>query len=94
MYFGDMVDVFLAREIGLVDEVVGEDLLMDRAKELIARWIDTPGRPFCKIKEMLRKDTVQQIRRKLSEEPWEEDLGNFFRDDVRQTLELVQASMQ
>lgn len=94
MFFGDMVDVFRAKELGLVDEVVDQETLLDRARQLISLWIDTPNRPFMRIKELLRADTVNRIRRKMEEEEWQKELECFFRDDVRQTLEFVQASMK
>ncbi|MBA2879952.1 enoyl-CoA hydratase/carnithine racemase [Desulfosalsimonas propionicica] len=94
MFFSDMVDVFGAREKGLVDELAAEDMLMERARQVVSLWIDNPGRPFMRMKQMLRADTVQRIRRKLAEENWQAELKNFFRDEVRQTLEFVQASMK
>lgn len=39
-------------------------------------------------------DTVRRISRKLQEENWRDGLNCFFQEDVRQTLEFVQASMQ
>lgn len=94
MFFGDMVDVFRAEELGLVDEVVGEEMLLDRARQLVSLWIDTPNRPFMRMKELLRADTVSRIRRKLEQENWHKGLEGFFREDVRQTMEFVQASMK
>jgi enoyl-CoA hydratase/carnithine racemase len=94
MFFGDMVDVYKAKEMRLVDEVVPEDQLMERAKQVISQWIDTPNRPFMRLKYLLRKDAVASMRRKLAEENWHEGMDCFFRDDVRQTLEFVQAGMQ
>jgi enoyl-CoA hydratase/carnithine racemase len=94
MYFGDMVGVEKAKEMQLIDEVVAEDQLIDRAKEVISQWIDTPNRPFIQMKKMLRMDTARRITRKLKEENWHDGMNSFFKDDVRQTLEFVQASMQ
>lgn len=94
MFFGEMVDVYRAKELALVDEVVAEDQLVERAKAVVSQWIDTPNRPFIRMKELLRKDTVSRIRTKLAEENWHAGLDCFFQEDVRQTLEFVQASMQ
>ncbi|MFP4194766.1 MAG: enoyl-CoA hydratase/isomerase family protein [Desulfosalsimonas sp.] len=94
MFFGDMVDVFRAKELGLVDEVAGEDMLIDRARQVISMWIDTPNRPFMRMKQLLRSDAVERIRRKKEQENWQEGLEGLFREDVRQTLEFVQASMK
>ncbi len=94
MFFGDMVDVYKAKEMKLVDELVPEEQLLERAKQVISQWIDTPNRPFMRLKYLLRKDAVENMRRKLAEENWHEGMDCFFRDDVRQTLEFVQAGMQ
>lgn len=94
MYFGEMMDVYKAKELNIVDEVVAEDELINRAKQLISMWIDTPNRPFTRIKKLMRLNAVNRIRKKLKEEDWHKGLDCFFDDDVRQTLEFVQASMQ
>ena len=94
MFSGQMVDVYKAKETAMVDEVVSETELLDRAKQIVSQWIDTPNRPFMRMKELLKMDTARGIRRKLQEENWREGLNCFFQDDVRQTLEFVQASMQ
>jgi len=94
MFSGQMMDVYKAREMELVDEVVEESALIDRAKQLVSQCIDTPNRPFMRMKELLRMDTARRIQRKLQDENWREGLACFFQEDVRQTLEFVQASMQ
>lgn len=93
MYFGNMFGVEQAKEMQLIDEVVAEDQLINRAKQVITQWIDTPNRPFIRMKQLLRMDTARRIARKLKEENWHEGMNCFFKDDVRQTLEFVQASM-
>jgi enoyl-CoA hydratase/carnithine racemase len=93
MYFGEMVGVEKAKEMQLIDEVVEEDQLIDRAKEVVSTWIDTPNRPFIQMKRLLRMDTARRIQKKLKEENWQDGMNTFFKEDVRQTLEFVQASM-
>lgn len=94
MFSGQMVDVHKAKEMALVDEVVAESELLDRAKQVVSQWIDTPNRPFMRMKELLKMDTARRISQKLQEENWQDGLKCFFQEDVRQTLEFVQASMQ
>ena len=43
MFFGEMVGAEKALEIGMVDEIVEEDQLISRAKEIVSTWIDTPN---------------------------------------------------
>jgi len=93
MYFGEMVGVEKAKEMQLIDEVVEEDQLIDRAKQVVSGWIDTPNRPFIQMKRLLRLDTARRIQKKLQEENWQDGMNTFFKEDVRQTLEFVQASM-
>ncbi len=93
MFFGDMVGVEKAKQMQLIDEVVEEDQLMERSKQVIKQWIDTPNRPFIQMKKLLRQDTARRIAKKLKEENWQDGMNSFFKEDVRQTLEFVQASM-
>ncbi|MBA4368666.1 MAG: hypothetical protein C0403_13630 [Desulfobacterium sp.] len=94
MYFGKMMGVHQAKEMGIIDEVVNDDEeLIRRAKEIVCLWIDTPNRPFINMKALLKKDTVERIRKNLAEGVWKEALHCFFKDDVRATLEFVQATM-
>ncbi len=93
MFFGEMMDVYKAKELKIVDEVVAEEELINRAKQIVSAWIDTPNRPFTRIKKLMRLDTAKRIAMKLKEENWHEGLNCFFKEDVRQTLEFVQASM-
>lgn len=93
MFFGDMIGVERALEIGMVDEIVDEDKLVSRAKELVKLWIDTPNRPFIPIKKLMRKQYADRIRERLVEGTWKEGLKCFLTDEVRGTLQFVQASM-
>ncbi len=94
MYFGDMYDVTKAKELELVDEIVEEDNLINRAKEIITLWIDTPNRPFIQIKNMMKKETYNKIQTQLKEENWQGPLtATFSNQDVKNTLEFVQAAM-
>jgi enoyl-CoA hydratase len=49
-------------EVGLVDEVVGDDLLIARALEVAAKLAAVPGRSFEVAKRMLRRPTLERIR--------------------------------
>lgn len=93
MYFGEMLDVAKAKELGIVDEVVAEDQLITRAKELVCRFIDQPGRAFIKLKEGMKKPAADNIRARLKSEPWQVGMKCFFDPNVRATLEFVQKMM-
>lgn len=93
MYFGQMFNVDGAKAIELVDEIVEEGVLIERAKEIIAQWIDKPGRAFIKLKYGLRKPMADRMRQRLANEDWPKALNCFFEKDVRDTLEMVQKMM-
>ncbi len=95
MYFGEMVDVTKALNMEIVDEVVEQENLIPRAKQIISLWIDTPNRPFIQIKHALKADRVGQIKKALKEENWQETLAKtLLSKDVKATLEFVQATME
>ena len=93
MFFGEMVGVEKALEIGMVDEIVEEDALISRAKEIVTGWIDTPGRPFITLKQQLKMETADSIRLRLESEPWRDAFDCFIKPEVRSTLEFVQSMM-
>ncbi|VFQ44982.1 enoyl-CoA hydratase/isomerase family protein [Desulfoluna butyratoxydans] len=93
MFFGEMVGVEKALEIGMVDEIVEEDQLVERAKQIVTSWIDTPNRPFLVMKKMMRQDTADSIRSRLASEPWRAGFDIFTKPEVRGTLEFVQSMM-
>jgi enoyl-CoA hydratase/carnithine racemase len=94
MYFGEMLDVNQAMEKKMVDEVVEEDQLIARAKQVISLWIDTPNQPFIQLKQGLKKDTARQITQALAAENWQDRMCHaLLNKDVKATLSFVQAAM-
>ena len=94
MYFGEMIDVTTALEREMVDQVVDADKLIDTAKFMVSLWIDTPARPFCRLKQELRHATGEQIRKRLTETDWHQGLNCFFKKEVKDTLAFVQSTME
>jgi len=88
-----MIGVERALEIGMVDEIVEEDKLLARAKEIVSLWIDTPNRPFIPIKKLMKKQYADRIRERLAEGSWKHGLSCFLTDEVRGTLQFVQATL-
>ncbi len=93
MYFANMYNVDQAKELGIVDEIVEADQLIPRAMELVKMWINTPGRPFIKIKELARKEVADRIKVDIANADWNKSLACFQATDVRQTLEFIQSTM-
>lgn len=95
MYFGNMVGVEKALELKIVDEVVEGENLINRAKELISLWIDTPNRPFIQLKEGLKRDAAEKIRHDLSTIKWQGAMADaLMSQEVKDTLAFVQAAME
>ncbi len=95
MYFGEMAGVDQALETGLVDELVEEDQLIARAKEIVTLWIDTPNRPFIQIKEGLKREAAEGIRRNLVALNWQDAMADtLLNEQVKATLSFVQAAME
>ncbi len=93
MYFGKMLTVVQAQEFGIVDEIVEEADLMPRAKKVVSKWIDNPGRAFTKLKEGLKKPVADRMRQRIAQEDWQTSLNCFFNKDVRGALEFVMSMM-
>jgi enoyl-CoA hydratase/carnithine racemase len=93
MYFGEMMDPSQAQIIGAVDEIVPADRVVARAKEIISRFIDNPGRAFIKLKEGLKKPAADVIQARLDQNEWQAGLNCFFDPQVRSALEFVMKMM-
>jgi enoyl-CoA hydratase/carnithine racemase len=93
MYFGRILDVNQAKGLEIVDEIVEEDELIHRSKEIITQWMDNPGRAFVKLKEGLRKPIADNIRKRIAEENWQESLDCFFDKEIRDALNFVHQMM-
>jgi enoyl-CoA hydratase/carnithine racemase len=94
MFFGEMLDVNQAMEKKMVDELVEEDQLIARAKQVISLWIDTPNQPFIQLKQGLKKDTARQITQALAKEDWQDSMCHaLLNKEVKATLSFVQAAM-
>ena len=94
LYFSKMYGVEEAKEKELVDEIVEEDQLIARAKQVISQWIDNPGRAFITLKYSLKKPIEERIKNYLKTEDWQSPLNCFFDPGTRKTLEAVQAMMK
>ncbi|OHD63548.1 MAG: hypothetical protein A2176_07120 [Spirochaetes bacterium RBG_13_51_14] len=88
MYFGEMFDVQKARELGIIDEIVEEDALITRSKQVVSQWIDNPGRSFMLIKGSLRKPYEDRMRQRLRDEDWGPGFNIMFDKKTRAMLEL------
>ena len=94
MYFGERYNVEKAQELGLVDELVADSQLIPRAKEIVSRWIDNPGRAFISLKHGLRFPAAERMRTYLKETNWQDGFKCFFDPQTRMSLEMVRKMME
>lgn len=95
MYFGEMVTPDKALEMEMVDEVVEEENLITRAKEIICLWIDTPNKPFIPIKKELKSGVADKIRQDLAKGEWQDIMAKTLMSrEVKDTLSFVQSMME
>lgn len=88
MFNGEMFDVNKSKELGIVDEIVEEEQLIPRAKEIVKKWIDNPGRAFMLLKTSMRKPYEDRMRQRLKNEDWQSAFNIMFDKQTRQFLQL------
>ncbi len=93
MFFGERFGVEKAKELRIVDEIVEEDELLPRAKEVVKAWIDNPAQAFKLLKYSQRKPYEDLMRQRLKDENWQEGFNCMFDPQTRGTLELVSKMM-
>ena len=89
MYFGERYNVDKALSLGIIDEIVEEDKLLERGAELIKLWMDNPARAFILLKKSLRQPTFDRMKHYLDTTNWGEGLNCLFDPQTRATLEVV-----
>ena len=93
LYFGKLINSADALQENIVDEILAPEALMDRAKAIVSSWMDTPGKPFMRLKKELKRDTAALMETRLSEKKRYQNLDFFLDKDVKDSLARVQASM-
>ncbi|NLW92422.1 MAG: enoyl-CoA hydratase/isomerase family protein [Syntrophomonadaceae bacterium] len=84
-----------ALEMGIIDELVDQpELLLERAKQKVSALIDTPSRPFIRLKKSHRRPAIIVMQQMLEECDWQPFGDSFVSEEVKNTLRQVQASME
>ncbi len=79
---------------GIFDELVDTvDDLIPKAKAKIAALIDTPNRPFIRLKRMQKQDTAAKIRIKIDTDDMNELIQTFSNPQVINILNMVKQSL-
>ena len=93
LYFGKLINSAEALQQNIVDEILDLEALMDRAKTIVSSWMDTPGKPFIRLKKEFKRDAAAIMETRLSEKNRYQHLDFFLDEDVKTSLARVQASM-
>ncbi len=93
MYNGERYGVAQALEAGMVDELAEEDALMARAKELVVKWYDNPGRAFGMLKKGLRQPIADRMKHYLENTNWQDGFNCMFNPETRAALDFVRQMM-
>jgi len=95
IFKAENINPLRALELGIVDELVDqEELLLVRAKQKVCSLIDTPSRPFIRLKKSHRRPAVITMQRMLEECDWQPFGDSFVSEAVKTTLIAVQKSME
>ena len=94
IYFGTLISGAQALDKHIVDEIMPPDTLVDRATALIHAWMGTPGTPFIRLKQELKREAALLMQKRLQEKERYENLTFFFDPEVQAALAKVQATME
>ncbi len=93
LYFGELITGAEALQKNIVDELLAPGELIGRAKKIVSSWMDTPGTPFIRLKQELKREAATTMERRLSEKERYENLDFFLNKAVQASMARVQASM-
>jgi len=93
MYNGDRYTVDQALSIGMVDELAEEEALIPRAKEMVAKWYDNPGKAFGMLKKGLRQPVADRMKHYLENSNWQDGFNCFFNPETRGAIDFVMKMM-
>lgn len=94
IYQGKRIPAPVALEMGIIDELVDETELLEKAKAKVREYIDTPNRPFMEIKAGYRKFAAKQIREAIDTCDFTPFVNTFTNPEVIKQLKASLARMQ
>ncbi|SMC51552.1 enoyl-CoA hydratase [Desulfocicer vacuolatum DSM 3385] len=93
MYFGKLINSEDALAQHVVDEILDPATLMERAKKIVSSWMNTPGTPFIRLKQELKREATALLEKRVSEKERYQKLDFFLNKEVKASMARVQASM-
>ena len=96
MFKGQLIPAPVAVEMGIIDELADEAELLKKAKAKVCEYIDTPNRPFIKLKAIQRKFAARQAREQIDAYEYKGEVATFTNPVViaglKKTLEKILAA--
>src|SRR4030042_1506410 len=77
MFKGQLIPAPVAVEMGIIDELADEAELLEKAKAKVCEYIDTPNRPFIKLKAIQRKFAGRQAREQIDAYEYKGEVATF-----------------
>lgn len=93
IYKGERIPAPVALEMGIIDELVDEAELLEKAKAKVCEYIDTPNRPFIAMKKGHRKFAAQQAREAIDTADFTHLVATFTNPDVINQLKASLSRM-
>lgn len=96
MFKGQLIPAPKAVEMGIIDELADEAELLEKAKAKVCEYIDTPNRPFIKLKEIERRFAAREARAQIDKYEYKGEVATFTNPVViaglKKTLEMILAA--
>jgi enoyl-CoA hydratase/carnithine racemase len=96
IFKGQLISAPVAVEMGIIDELADEAALIEKAKAKVCEYIDTPSRPFIKLKAIQRKFAARQAREQIDAYEYKGEVATFTNPVViaglKKTLEKILAA--
>ena len=95
IFKGELIAPEEAYARGIFDELVEKDVdIVERAKEVVKSYIDTPGRPFILLKLLEKQHAADWIRTGIDEFDWELLADIFTNKEILNTLNMVKEALK
>jgi enoyl-CoA hydratase/carnithine racemase len=93
MYKGQLIPAPDAVATGVIDELADEAELLAKAKAKVCEWIDTPNRPFIKLKASRRRQAARNAREAINAYEYKDEIAAFTNPaliaGLKKTLEII-----
>jgi enoyl-CoA hydratase/carnithine racemase len=93
MYKGQLIPAPTAVEMGIIDELAEEAELLAKAKAKVCEYIDTPNRPFIRLKAFQKKHAARNAREAINAYEYKDEIAAFTNPaliaGLKKTLEMI-----